>query len=422
MSHSKMSQSSFVRAFVALALLAGIGLGAWLLSTPSLQAASRLAPLTLISPVGNPRLGLSKSVDNSAPAPGAQVNYTLSYSNTQPGSQAFDVRLYDFLPAGAQFISSNPPATVYPDGVLLFTAPSLSPGVVNAVTVQVRVPAGHSQMTNHALVVADGVTPTVTSLVTNIAHAPTNWLRLVKSGPSVVLINGVVIYTLQATNLGSSALQDVTVVDILPAGVSLGSAAPSPSSVTLPMVTWSLGSLNPAATKTIVITTTAPGMTGIITNSAVAGAWQNVLTQTLFSTQVTNNAAILNVTKTGSAAVVRVGDRLVYTLGYKNVGNQVATTVRLTDTLPSGLTVIGTSPLTTSQTAQQLAWNLNTLTAGQQGQIVITTTVGAPWGRTLLNVADITGQLGSWAGHAELSTSVPFFRMVLPIVLKDAAF
>jgi len=332
------------------------------------------------------------------------------------------VQLYDFLPAGAQFISSNPPATLYPNGVLLFTAPSVSPGAVNAVTVQVRVPAGQAQMTNHALVVANGVTPTVTSLVTNIAQTPTNWLRLVKSGPRAVLINGVAIYTLQATNLGSSALQDVTVVDILPAGVSLGSAAPSPSSVTLPMVTWSLGSLNPAATRTIVITTTAPGVTGIITNSAVASAWQNVLTQTLFSTQVTNNAAILNVTKMGSAPVVRVGDRLVYTLGYKNAGNQVATTVRLTDTLPSGLTVIGMSPLPTFQTAQNLAWNLDTLTAGQQGQIVITTTVGAPWGRTLLNVADITGQPGSFAGHAELSTSVPFFRMYLPIVVKDAAF
>jgi hypothetical protein len=69
-----MSQSSFVRAFVALALLAGIGFGAWLLSTPSLQAASRLAPLTFASPIGNPQLSLNKTVDNSAPAPGAQIN------------------------------------------------------------------------------------------------------------------------------------------------------------------------------------------------------------------------------------------------------------------------------------------------------------------------------------------------------------
>ena len=170
------------------------------------------------------------------------------------------------------------------------------------------------------------------------------------------------------------------------------------------------------------ITTTAPGATGTITNSAIASAWQNVITQTLFSTQVTNNAAILNVTKTGSAPVVRVGDTLVYTLGYKNVGNLPATTVRLTDTLPSGLNVIGASPLPTSQTAQRVAWNLNTLAAGQQGQIVITTTVVAPWGRTLLNVADIVGQSGSFAGHAELSTSVSFFKLYLPIVVKNATF
>ena len=382
MSQSKIRQSLFVRAIIALSLLAGIGLGTWLLSTPSLKAASYLTPLTLLSPIGNPQLALTKNIDNSAPAPGDQVNYTLSYSNTQPGSQAFNVRLYDFLPAGTQLLASNPPAAEYPNGVLLFTAPSLSSGVINTVTMQVRVPAGHSQMTNHALVVADGVTPAVTSLLTNITQTPSNWLRLVKSGTSVALINGVVIYTLQATNLGSSTLQDVTVVDVLPTGMSLGNATPSPSSVTLPMVSWSLGSLTPAETRTIVITATAPAATGIITNSAVASAWQNVITQTLFSTEITNNAAILNVTKT----------------------------------------VIGASPLPTSQTAGHLVWSLDTLTPGQQGQIVITTAVGAPWGRTLLNVADITGQFGSFAGHAELSTNVPSFKLYLPIVLNNAAF
>jgi uncharacterized repeat protein (TIGR01451 family) len=291
---------------------------------------------------------------------------------------------------------------------------------VNTVSVQVRVPEGQAQMANHALVAAEGVTPTVASLLTNIVQSPTNWLRLVKSGPGVGLINGAVVYTLQATNLGSSALQDVTVVDVLPAGVALGSATPSPNSATLPMVSWSLGSLNPAETRTIVITTTAPGVTGQITNSAVASAWQNVITQTLFSTQITNNAAILNLSKTGSAPVVRVGDTLVYTLGYENAGNQDATTVRLTDTLPSGLTVVSASPLPDVQTAQQLAWNLGTLGAGQEGQIVITTTVGGPWGRTLHNVADATGQPGSQPGHAELNTTIPFFKLYLPIILKNA--
>ncbi len=420
MSQPTQHHSLLLRAIIALSLLAGIGFAMWLLGTPSLNASSNLAPLAFTSPIGNPQLGLNKTVDNTAPAPGDQINYTVSYSNTQPGSQAFNVQLYDFLPAGAQLVGSNPVATVYPNGVLLFTAPSISPGTINTVTLQVRVPTGHSQMTNHALVVADGVTPAVTSLLTNIAQTPTNWLRLTKSGPSIALVNGPLVYTLQVTNLGSSALSNVTVVDVLPPGVSLSSAAPSPSSVTLPMISWSLGSLNPSETKTIVITTTAPLDAGIITNSALASAWQNVITQTMISTQITNNAAILNVTKTGSAPVVRLGDTLVYTLSYGNIGNQTATTVRLTDTLPSGLTVLGTSQPPASQNPQQLVWDLSTLNASQQGQIVITTTVGGSWGRTLLNVADLTGQSGSQAGHAELSTVIPSIKMYFPLVMKNA--
>ena len=87
----------------------------------------------------------------------------------------------------------------------------------------------------------------------------------------------------------------------------------------------------------------------------------------------------------------------------------------------SGLTVVGTSQPPASQTAQQLVWNLGALNAGAQGQIVITTTVGGAGGRTLINTADITGQAGSFGHHAELSTTVSFFKQYLPVVLKAAA-
>jgi uncharacterized repeat protein (TIGR01451 family) len=418
MSRSTSHQSVFVRAFIVLALLAGIGFAAWLLAAPALNASSRLAPLTFTSPIGNPQFSLQKAVDNNAPAPGDQITYTLSYSTTEPGSQAFNVQLYDFLPAGAQFISSTPPATPYPNGVLLFTVPSATTNTLTA-TVRIRVPDDHAQIVNHALVTADGVTPTVASLLTNIVQTPSNWLRVVKSGPVSVLINDELVYTVQAANLGSAALTDVAVIDVLPAGVTLGSASPAPSVVTPPMLRWSLGDLAPAETKTIVITTTAPGATGVITNTAIGSAWQNVMTQTLFSTQIVTSATILTIDKTGSAPVVRVGETLVYTLRYENIGNQTATTARLTDTLPSGLTVIGTSQTPIVSTTQQLVWNVGPLNAGQQGQIIVTATVGGPWNRTLLNVADITGQAGSYPDHAELTTTIPAFRLLLPLIMKN---
>jgi uncharacterized repeat protein (TIGR01451 family) len=131
------------------------------------------------------------------------------------------------------------------------------------------------------------------------------------------------------------------------------------------------------------------------------------------------SATILTLDKTGSASVVRVGEMLVYTLRYENIGNQTATTARLTDTLPSGITVIGTSQPPVVQTTQQLVWNVGPINAGQQGQIVITATVGGPGNRTLLNTADITGQAGSYPDHAELSTTVSAFKLLLPLIMKN---
>ncbi len=419
MTTSSGNRSLLLRAVLALTLLAGFGLAAWLWSTPSLNASS-LSSLAFTSPIGSPQLSLNKSVDNSAPAPGDQINYLLSYSNTQPSTQAFNLQLYDFLPAGAQLISTNPPATIYPNGVLLFTAPSIGSQTITA-TVRVRVPEGHTQLVNHALVTADNVTPTVTSLLTNIARPSSDMLRLTKSGPPAVPINGLLVYTLQATNLGSVVLADVNVIDVLPTGVAFNSAAPAPGASSLPMLRWSLGNLNPAETRTIVVTTTAPSAPGLITNSAIASAFQNVMTQTLFATQVITNAAILDVVKTGSAATVNVGGTLVYTLSYQNLGNQTATTVRLTDTLPAGVTVNGTSQPPVSQSAQQLVWDIGTLSAGQHGQIIITTTVGSPWGRTLINLAYITGQPGSFGRHTELQTTVPFVKIYLPLMLKNTS-
>jgi uncharacterized repeat protein (TIGR01451 family) len=328
------------------------------------------------------------------------------------------VQLYDFLPAGAQLISSIPTATVYSNGVLRFTVPSIGPETITA-TLRVRVPEGHTQMVNHALVMADGVTPTVASLLTNITQSPTNWLRLVKAGYPAVQANDQLVYTLQATNIGVATLNDVTVVDVLPGGVSLGSASPAPDLVTVPMLRWSLGTLAPAQNKTIVITMTAPAASGVITNSAMASAWQNVVTQTLFSTQVTNNAAILRVIKTGSAPTVNVGDTLVYTLSYDNIGSLAATSVRLTDTLPANVSVVSVSRPVDYQVGQQLAWNLSSLGAAAQGQIVITTTVGLPYSRTLHNVADITGQAGSFPGHANLDTAVRPMILYLPLIMKN---
>jgi uncharacterized repeat protein (TIGR01451 family) len=375
--------------------------------------------LTFISPIGDPRLSLSKRVDNSAPAPGTQINYMLSYSNTNPGSRGFNVRLYDFLPAGVQFLSSSPAATPDANGVLLFTTSSVGPGTENHdVTVQVRVLAGYPQLANHALVVADGVTPTFASLVTNVSQA-LGQLHLTKMGDSAALTNTQVAYVLRCENTGGTPLLGVSLADVLPPGLTYVSASPPPDVATLPLLRWSLGNLDPGQSRSVVITTTAPASPGVVTNTALAAAPQAPMTTALYSTQVVTQGAILRVTKTGSPSQVGVGDRLVYTLVYSNAGNLTATGIIVTDTLPAGITVVSANPSPSSQTTQRMTWQFASLGAGARGQIVITTTVGGPAGRTLHNVADISAQPGSFPGHAELDTFVRQYKIYLPMVMRQ---
>jgi uncharacterized repeat protein (TIGR01451 family) len=351
--------------------------------------------------------------------PGAQINYTLSYSNTNPGSQAFSVRLYDFLPAGVQYLSSYPSATPYPNGVLLFTAPSVGPGTENHdVLVQVRVLEGYPQLNNSALIVADGVTPTHASLVTSVSQPPPGQVRLTKLGDPAALVNSQLVYVLRCDNVGTTMVFNVSLADVLPAGLVWVDTSPPPDVATPPLLRWSLGDLAPGQNRSVVVTTTTSASPGVITNTALAAASQSALTTTLYSTQVVTQGAILRVTKEGSASEVSVGDTLVYTLRYSNAGNLPAAGVTLTDTLPSGITIVGVQPQPDNQTAQQLTWQLGSLGAGAGGQVVITATVGGPAGRTLHNVADITAQPGSFPDHAELDTVVRRYTLLLPIVFK----
>ena len=425
MSHEKSTKPLLAQVTLfTLVVVVGLWMGAWILSVPTSNASSALPRLTFASPippVGNPQLGLVKTVNDGNPQPGDVIEYRLTYSTTNPGSQAFNVQLNDFLPAGVQFMSSNPPAS-YQDGRVLFTFPASPVGPAQeSVTVQVRVLEGYEQLHNHALVTADYVTPTHDSLLTSVEQPPT-WLNLSKMGYTAVLIDRELVYTLRCENTSGVTVDDAAVMDVLPNSLLFVNASPPPDpGGTLPVLTWSLGDLGSGESRTIVVTTTAPSVAGVITNTAIAYARQRVPTYTVFATQVISEGAILRVTKQSSAQEVEVGDELVYTLRYDNIGNQTATGVVLTDTLPADVTVTEIYSSATLITPQPLVWDIGTVPPGvPPGEIVITVTVDGNWGGTLHNVADITGQPGSFPGHAEVYTPVRDAMLYLPVVMRSS--
>jgi uncharacterized repeat protein (TIGR01451 family) len=414
MFRNKEIHSPTAKSILVLVAVAGLWfLGTWLLSHPQSNASYvQLTPAPFRSPIGDVELSLVKTVDNDAPQPGDVIEYTLAFSTTNEDSQAFNVHVYDFLPAGV--IAIDPPA---PNGMVALDVPTIT--TTNVITtVRVRVLEGYEKLYNHALMVADFLPATHASLLTTVDQPPLQ-LSLSKIGHTAVLTNSNLVYTIRCENTSDITVNDVTVTDILPSGLPLVGASPPPDEKSLPLLSWSLGDLAKNEDRVIVITTTAPAVAGVITNTAMADARQRVMTHTLFATQVITEGAILEVKKSGSAPKVDLGDELVYTLRYENIGNKLATGVVLTDTLPADITVIGAHPSASSSTSQQLVWHLDSLSPTISGKVVFTATVGGVGGRWLYNVADITGQPGSFPGYTELYTRVRLVILYLPLITRN---
>jgi uncharacterized repeat protein (TIGR01451 family) len=233
-----------------------------------------------------------------------------------------------------------------------------------------------------------------------------------------VLTDTELIYTIRCENPSNFGVSDVTVIDVLPVGVTFNSASPMPDDVTPPLLSWSLGDLGAGHSREIVITTTSPSVVGTITNTAIADARERIMTQTLVTTEVITEGAILQLDKDGSATEIYLGDELVYTLRYENAGNQTAISVTLTDTLPADVTVTGIYSQATLISSDPLVWDIGSvLPSDPAEEIVITVTVQGDE-RILHNVADVTAP-NSFPGHAEYDVHARLVTLFLPIVTKD---
>ncbi len=136
-----------------------------------------------------------------------------------------------------------------------------------------------------------------------------------------------------------------------------------------------------------------PTTTAVAANSFVTATATDADGNTSeFATNVTSGAASvdLNLTLTDAPDPVAAGGVLTYTITASNSGPSTATTVVVTNTLPSGVNFIGaTSSLgSITQSGSTVTANLGTLLAGQSASITIT--VVAPTVGTITDTATIT--------------------------------
>jgi uncharacterized repeat protein (TIGR01451 family) len=252
------------------------------------------------------------------------LSYQLTVTNTG-SSAAANVLIVDDLPDGLEHKDNR--------RQLSFNIGSLAPGESRNVSYEV-IAKRAGRFTNRAVVTGDGgMRDEVQSTVT-VTEA---LLALKKSAPRQLSFGRSLTYELTITNNGSAPLNNVVLIDKLPAKTAFVSASDS-GRLAGTQVEWSLGTLAGGASKKITLKLRPTG-TGDIVNLAEARADRGLKASAESTTTVVGEAGLLfEVVDTEDP--IEVGGETQYNIIIRNQGSVPATNIRITATTPPELAVV----------------------------------------------------------------------------------
>jgi uncharacterized repeat protein (TIGR01451 family) len=287
-----------------------------------------------------PSITLNKS-SNFTSGDKCLINYSINITNN--GTVTFDpVSLVDYLPSGVQYLSSTGGGVLSGSTVNWASVGPLNSGQTKIFYILARINyTAEGLLANRANVTATYAgTPSYAQDWENFtAHAVDIKVKKGASPKQAVYMQNVV-FTINVTNTGNTALNPVTVVDNLPAGLTYISDNQTPmATVAGNTVTWAnIGSLAPGAYKNISLVTQANGATtGWLTNSVLAtgdpGVGCNITNASTEKVYILQPK--IAVDKSSDFAT---GDKcnINYSINVTNTGEAPLDPVSLTDTLPAG--------------------------------------------------------------------------------------
>jgi uncharacterized repeat protein (TIGR01451 family) len=207
-------------------------------------------------------------------------------------------------------------------------------------------------------------------------------------------------YTLTYKNIGTGVATNVKITDTIPADVEFVdvefvSSTPNYTSVSGNTYTWDIGTLNPGDSGTITIVVKVKVGTQdetLLRNVAIlyySDANENPYTPIEDQADVDVTAPVMRFSKTADVTTADPDDEITYTITYENVGTGDAANVKITDTIPTDVIFVSSTPTYTSVSGNTYTWDIGTVTAGSSGTISITVKVkvGTPDETLLRNVA-----------------------------------
>jgi uncharacterized repeat protein (TIGR01451 family) len=328
---------------------------------------------------------------------GDNLTYTLTVTNNGPGS-AGDIQVVDTLPPGLAFVSAMPSQGTCMEAALMVTCDLgiLASGASATIDIVVTTTAS-GMLTNTATVTTtsndtDGsndsdTEDTTVNPVTDVSITKTDSADPVNVGDNIT-------YTVMVTNNGPDNATGVSVMDTLPAGVNFVSATPSQGmcAEAAGLVTCNLGTLNAMANATvsIVVTTTANGiLTNTVTVSA-DGIDTNPANNQASQTTAVGQVADLILSMSDSPDSVIITSNLTYVVTVANAGPNAASSVVLTDMLPSGVNFSSASTTqgTCGQASGVVTCDLGAIAVQASATVTIVVSPQSPG--TITNNASVT--------------------------------
>lgn len=278
-------------------------------------------------------LKVEKSANPDSIAPGGQINYTLTVTNT--GSvDAEGVVLTDSIPRGTTFVSADD--DIQPAGnVLTWNLGTVTPNtpVTKHFVVSVD-PQTRGTITNTAIVTSDGEDIPSNETTTTVEDKTDVSVTKSVDGPEVAKPGDELTYTLTATNSGN-APATFTITDTVPEGTELVRAENNIVPVN-GVLTWNIENLPGGGTITRSFTVRVlDTVEQKITNVAY---WNEEGEEPTPTNPVETNTINLKVEKSATPESVAPGEQINYTLTITNTGSVDAEDVVLTDSIPEGTT------------------------------------------------------------------------------------
>jgi uncharacterized repeat protein (TIGR01451 family) len=341
-------------------------------------------------------LTVGKTDGQTNATPGSPVSYTITVSNAGPSTLS-QLTLTDTLPAALQTPVFTPTTGAYNTGTGAWTGITLAAGgsvtmtvagtisptatgtLVNSVAVGVIAPDTETDTTNNSASDTDTLVRSAELTVTNT------------DGQTNATAGATVTYTLTVNNAGPSTLNQISLIDTLPAALQTPVFTPATGSYNSGTGAWTGITLAPAGSVTMTVAgTISASATGTLVNSvAVAVVAPDTETNTgnnsASDTDTLVRSANLTVTKTDGQATAAPGAAVSYTITVSNAGPSTLSQLTLTDTLPAALLSPVFAPGTGAYNSGTGAWTGITLTPSGSVTMTVSGTISAAATGTLVN-------------------------------------